>query len=123
MRLHSDRLPALNTVTAYGEGYFEINRERHQAPLRFMPEGTVEHWEVGRPEELSAADIASLLELEPEVVLIGTGSEQCFLHPRVTAPLAAAHVGFETMSSQAACRTYNILMSEGRRALLVLLAG
>ncbi|MFA7506075.1 MAG: MTH938/NDUFAF3 family protein [Burkholderiaceae bacterium] len=123
MKLHADKLPALNTVTAYGPDYVEINRERHQAPLRVMPEGSVERWEVGAFEELSAADIATLLELEPELVLIGTGERQRFLHPRVTSPLAAAHVGFETMTSHAACRTYNILMSEGRRALLALLPG
>src|SRR5690606_39828499 len=81
MKLHADRLPALNTVTAYGEGYVEINRERHQAPLRLMPEGSVERWEVGGFDELSAEDIAALLELGPELVLIGTGEQQRFLHP------------------------------------------
>ena len=123
MKLHADRLPPLNTVTAYGEGYVEINRERHQAPLRLMPEGSVERWEVGGFDELSAEDSAALHELGPELVLIGTGEQQRFLHPSLTAPLARAHVGFETMTSHAACRTYNILMSEGRRALLALLPG
>lgn len=123
MKLHADKLPALNTVTAYGEDYVEVNRERHQAPLRFMPEGSIERWDVGGFEEISAADIAALLELGPELVLIGTGARQRFLHPRVVAPLAEARVGFETMTSHAACRTYNILMSEGRRALLALLPG
>jgi uncharacterized protein len=123
MKLHADRLPPLNTVTAYGDDYVEINRERHQAPLRLMPEGSVERWDVGGFDQLSPADIAALLELGPELVLIGTGERQRFLHPSLTAPLAQAHVGFETMSSHAACRTYNILMSEGRRALLALLPG
>ena len=121
MKLHADKLPPLNTVTGYGEGYVEVNRERHQAPLRLMPEGNVERWEVGGVDELSTGDIAALLDLEPELVLIGTGERQHFLHPRVTAPLFQARIGFETMTSHAACRTYNILMSEGRRALLVLL--
>src|SRR5690606_10371432 len=123
MKLHADRLPALNTVTAYGEGYVEVNRERHQAPLRLMPEGSVERWDVGGFEQLSAADIAALLEFGPELILIGTGDQQRFLHPRLTAPLAQARVGFETMTTHAACRTYNILMSEGRLPLLALLPG
>jgi len=121
MKLHADKLPALNTVTAYGADYVEINRERHQAPLRLMPEGAVERWNVGEFDEISAADIAALLELEPELILIGTGERQRFLPARIIAPLAEARVGFETMTSHAACRTYNILMSEGRRALLALL--
>jgi uncharacterized protein len=61
MKLHADRLPPLNTVTAYGEDYVEVNRERHRAPLRLMPEGDVARWEVGGFDELSAADFAALL--------------------------------------------------------------
>jgi uncharacterized protein len=62
-----------------------------------------------------------LLADRPEVVLLGTGTRQRFPHPRLSASLAAARVGFEVMDTQAACRTYNILVAEGRRALAVLL--
>lgn len=123
MKLHADALPAHNTVTGYGDGYVEINRERHAAPLQLMPEGDVAPWNVGGLDELSAADMSALVIRAPELVLIGIGPQQRFLHPRITAPLAEAGIGFETMTSAAACRTYNILMSEGRRVLLVLVAG
>ena len=59
--------------------------------------------------------------LDPEVVLLGTGSRQRFPHPRLSRPLADARIGLEVMSTAAACRTYNILMAEGRKVAAALL--
>ena len=121
MKLHPDQTPAFNTVTAYGAGYFEINRVRHQGPLLLMPEGEVRTWAVRDYEALAAGDFEALLPLQAEVVLFGTGPTHRMPHPRLTAPLARAGVGVEVMDSFAACRTFNILKSEGRRVLAVLL--
>jgi uncharacterized protein len=57
----------------------------------------------------------------PEVVLIGTGERQHMLPPSVTLPLHRVGIGIEAMTTQAAARTYNILMSEGRRVVVALL--
>jgi uncharacterized protein len=62
-----------------------------------------------------------LLAHRPEIVLLGTGATQRFPHPRLSAPLAAARVGFEVMDTRAACRTYNILLGEGRRVVAAVL--
>lgn len=121
MKLHATQPTSLNTVTAYGSGYVEINAQRHQQALIVQPETPVEPWPVERFEELAVAHFARLAELKPEVVLLGTGGRQRFPHPRLTAPLTAAGIGVEAMDSGAACRTYNILMTEGRRVLLALL--
>lgn len=121
MKLHADLNPALNTVTAYGEGWIEINRQRHAGPLLVRPEGEVLAWAVDGFEALAAEHFEALIEHAPEVVLLGTGPRQRFPHPRLTAPLARAHIGIEVMATGAACRTYNILMGEGRRVLAVIL--
>jgi uncharacterized protein len=121
MKLHADQNPALNTVTAYGDGYFEINRTRHEGALLLMPEGEVRAWSVTTYEQLAAADFEALLPLQAEVVLLGTGPTHRMPHPRLTAPLARAGVGVEALDSFAACRTFNILKNEGRRVLAVLL--
>jgi uncharacterized protein len=121
MKLHPDQNNALNTVTAYGSGYFEINRVRHEGPLLLMPEGEVRRWQVDSYEALSAADLEALLGLGAEVILLGTGTRHRMPSPRLTAALARAGVGVEAMDSSAACRTYNILMGEGRRVLAALL--
>ena len=121
MKLHPDQNSALNTVTAYGSGFFEINRVRHEGPLLLMPEGEVRRWQVESYEALSAADLEALLALGAEVILLGTGNRHRMPSPRLTAALARAGIGVEAMDSSAACRTYNILMGEGRRVLAALL--
>jgi hypothetical protein len=68
-------------------------------------------------DSLRPEDFDALLDLRREIVLLGTGRRQRFPHPRLTMALARAGVGVEVMDTAAACRTYNILMSEGRRVL------
>lgn len=121
MKLHASRAGSLNTVTAYGEGYFEINQIRHEGALLLRPIGEVTHWPVAGFDALTEADFAALLDLKPELVLLGTGPTHRFPSPRLTAALARDRIGVEVMASSAACRTYNILMSEGRQVLAALL--
>ncbi len=121
MKLHADNASALNTVTAYGPGYVEVNRQRHSGALLLFPEGPVRPWSVQSFEQLSAAHVDEWLGFKPELILLGTGPSQRFPHPRILAPLAAAGLGLDAMDTAAACRTYNILMSEGRKVLAALL--
>ena len=58
--------------------------------------------------------------LEPEIVLLGTGDRQHFPHPRLLAPLTERRIGVEVMDTRAACRTFNILVAEGRRVAAAL---
>ncbi|HBY64146.1 MAG TPA: hypothetical protein DEH78_30360 [Solibacterales bacterium] len=117
MKLHADPLTHLNTVTAYGPGFVEINKVRHDGNLVVAPDRPLARWSATGFDALSEDDFAALLPLAPEVVLLGTGSRQRFPHPSLTHPLTAARVGVEVMDTPAACRTYNILMAEGRRVV------
>lgn len=122
MNLHSsDPTTVLNTVTAYGDGYIEINKVRYEHSVLVMPEGAVIPWNVARFEDLTPEHFARLLELGAEVVVFGTGNKLRFPHPRLTAPLTEKRIGVEAMDLQAAGRTYNILMLEGRKAAAALL--
>ncbi len=121
LKLHADPPTTLNTVTAYGPGFIDINNVRYTKAVRLSPEQPPIEWNVTSFDALRPEDFAALLDERPEVVLFGTGPRQRFPHPRLSAPLAHAHVGFEVMDTQAACRTYNILVAEGRRVLAVLL--
>ena len=118
MKLQADQPNALNTVTAYGEDYIEINQVKHSSAVLVMPQGTVTAWGADRFEDLTAAHFSNLAALQPELIIFGTGAKQRFAHPQLMADLSAARIGVETMSTQAACRTYNILMAEGRQVLL-----
>ena len=121
MKLHADSPTALNTVTAYGAGFVEVNKIRHQRPLLVMPDRPVGPWNVTSFDALDTADFDRLRDLEPELVILGTGARQRFVQPRLLRPLLEARIGCETMTSQAACRTYNILMGEGRKVLAAIL--
>lgn len=145
MKLHTDPASALNTVTAYGDGYIEVNQVRFSHAVAFGPEGAVAHWPVNSPDDITSSllrqaaglpeprrdPMAFLDEAEdapqalppdaPEVLLVGTGSRQHFLPADVLRPLLNVRVGIEVMDTQAAARTYNILMAEGRRVVVALL--
>lgn len=131
----------MNTVTAYGAGYVEINGEAYRHPVRFGPEGPVERWAIEDASQLTIAALREIAGIEApaadpmafldgtetlipsgvEVVLIGTGARQVMLAQSVIAPLLRLGVGVEAMSTRAAARTYNILMSEGRRVVAALI--
>lgn len=108
-------------MTAYGDGYVEINLQRHQGSLIVMPELPVRSWPVTSFAGLEAAHFNMLLDDAPELVIFGSGARLRFPHPKLTAALAERRVGIETMDLQAACRTYNVLMAEGRKVAAALL--
>jgi uncharacterized protein len=78
-------------------------------------------WPPARIGELAAAHFAAILALEPDVVLIGTGARQHFLAPELMVPFYEGGVGAEVMSTAAACRTFNVLVAEGRKVVAALL--
>jgi uncharacterized protein len=121
MKLHADQANALNTVTAYGDDFIEVNRVKHTGAIIVMPEGELGKWRPSSFDDIQEEDFSALLALKPELIIFGTGKKQRFAHPALTAKLTAKHIGVEAMDTQAACRTYNILMAEGRKVLAVLL--
>ncbi|MGN6579010.1 MAG: Mth938-like domain-containing protein [Bordetella sp.] len=149
MKLHTDPATTLNTVTAYGPDYIEVNQVRFSHAVAFGPEGAVAEWPVRSPADITSAVLEQAAGLSraprdplaflddpesvaggllgartpdtPEVLLVGTGARQKMLSPAVLRPLLIAGVGIEVMDTQAAARTYNILMAEGRRVVAALL--
>lgn len=103
--------------TGYGDGYVSINDQRYERHIVVAPGEPVVDWDAGSFETLTPADFEVVLRLNPEIVLLGTGERLRFPHPELTRPLAEASVGFEAMDTKAACRTYNILMAEGRQVV------
>lgn len=122
MKLHADAASgALNTVTAYAPGWLEINAQRHTVSILVTPEEPVEPLPQRRFEELDEAFFEALAARSPELVLLGTGARQHFPHPRLTRGLLERRIGLDPMATEAAARTYNILMAEGRKVLAVFL--
>jgi uncharacterized protein len=120
VKLHAAGPTTLNTISGYGDGYVLVNGQRYETNLIVLPEKLIP-WDVKGFDDLSAEDFVFLKSLNVEIVLLGTGARQRFPHPSLTAPLAQARIGLEVMDVQAACRTYNILVSEERRVAAALL--
>lgn len=85
------------------------------------PTRRVRDWAPECFEQLTRAHIEPILALEPELVLLGTGTSLRFPHPAFGVPLMERGIGMEVMDTAAACRTYNILMAEGRKVLIAAL--
>jgi uncharacterized protein len=120
MKLHLSLPTGINLITAYGDGFVEINRERRTTSLILLPDSLAD-WPVARFDDLAAGALAGLLDLRPSLVLLGTGRRHRFPHPSLYQELIAAGIGLEHMDTGAACRTYNILASEGRAVAAALI--
>ncbi len=117
MHLHQS---SQNLFTSYGDDFVAINQQQYRHPL-LVTATTLQEWDVTDFDALTPDHFAALLQHQPEVVLLGTGQRQRFPHPRLWAALAEARIGFEVMTTPAVCRTFNILSSEDRKVLAVIL--
>ncbi len=120
MKLHLTVNEGLQLFSGCGAGYLVVNDVRYEKCMVVTPQ-TVTEWAVGGFEALTAADFGFIADLKPEVVIFGTGATQRFPRPELARALAATGVGLEVMDSRAACRTYNILASEGRKVVAAVL--
>ncbi len=120
MKLLQDAPGSHNTVTRYGTDHVFINEVRHDASLVVFPDALITPWEA-RFDTLTPEHFADIIAGRPEVLLLGTGQRQRFPSPTIMQALAAQRIGLEVMDTAAACRTYNILVGEGRRAVAALL--
>lgn len=110
-----------NRFTACGEGFVEVNGERHRANVAVSPDGLRAGWFAGPIEALAPADFGPIAEMRPEIVLFGSGARFRFPPPAALAPLHSAGIGVEVMDTGAACRTFNVLVAEGRRVVAALI--
>ncbi len=114
MKLHLEKSDNTNTFTAYGEGYIAVNQEKFQQSLIVLPDQLLTDWCETSSESLSASGLEKLKNLGTEIILLGTGKKLRFPPKEVLKSFFQAGIGLEIMDTQAACRTYNILASEGR---------
>ncbi|ANQ85246.1 Mth938-like domain-containing protein [Azoarcus olearius] len=121
MKLNQDQNAGINMVTGYGADHLMVNKVRHEGSLLLTADRIVAGWAAGGFEGLTEADFAAARDLGVEIVLVGTGARQRFPQPALLRPLINARIGFEIMDLAAACRTYNILVGEGRSVAAALI--
>jgi uncharacterized protein len=110
-----------NQIRTYTSGLISVNQDSYARSLIVLPGQIISDWPPQAFEELTAAHIDTIVSLGPELLILGTGRRQRFPHAEILAPLATAGIGWEVMDTGAACRTYNILMGEGRNVAAALL--
>jgi uncharacterized protein len=120
VKLNRHTATGLNQITACGEGYVEVNGLRREGSVVVSPDHLAP-WPPGAVGELASGHLAPLLALSPEILLLGTGSRLQFPAPWVARACADAGAGLEVMDTPAACRTYNVLLTEARRVVAALL--
>ena len=121
MKLHSDQIAGSNRITGYGAGYVAVNDEHIAASVVVTPTRVLVDWAPENFTDVSTACVGLLDELEIEIALLGTGASQHFPRDDLVARFASRGIGLEIMDTAAACRTYNILMAEGRTVAAMLL--
>ncbi|EGF30868.1 hypothetical protein IMCC9480_670 [Oxalobacteraceae bacterium IMCC9480] len=121
MKLHHTTTQQYQTVTSYDADGVDINLRHYTTSLLVLPEMAPIDWPVTAFEALTNEHFDHINSLQPDVVILGTGVRQRFIHPRLSASLTDRRIGVECMDNQAACRTYNILMAEGRKVALALI--
>lgn len=117
MKLHLADTKNRYALTGYGTGYLSVNGIRYEQPLVVTPDQAPVPWPVAEFDALDMAAFSLLIETRPDIVVLGTGPAQRFAAATVFRPLIEAGIGLEMMSTPAACRTYNILMGEGRHVV------
>jgi uncharacterized protein len=121
MKIDRESAEGKNVFTAYDEGWVEVSGRRHAANLVVSGETVVPGWTAGGFEGLKLAEIEALAAMQPEILLLGSGRAFRFPAPALLAPLYAARIGVEVMDTRAACRTYNILLAEGRAVVAAII--
>lgn len=121
MKMSLDGAVGLNLISAYADGQVKIHGITHSASLLVLPTDIMTNWSATDIASLDGRAMRDIVQHKPEILILGTGERQHFPNPRVFIPLMDAHIGYEVMDNAAACRTYNILLSEGRMAALALL--
>ena len=111
---------ALHFIRAWEPGRVRIANRWVAGNVIVGAEHIVEDWTTIAPCALTIADLEPALALEPAIVLVGAGSDRIVPDVELMAAVAARGMGLEIMSTQAACRTFNVLLQEQRRVVAAL---
>ena len=121
MKLHADRMEGQNAISRHGAQGVIINGVEYRDSVIVPWRGSVTPWAVDGFASLTAAHFAELAALQPELVIFGSGNRIRFPRPELLQALMSRRIGLETMDTAAACRTYNVLLAEGRNVVAALL--
>ena len=121
MKFQPDQLAGTNVITRQDAQALWVGNTRFSHSLLVPWTGSVQAWPPSRADQLTVAHFDAVLALAPELVIFGSGLRQKFVPAALMRALIDRRIGVETMDTAAACRTYNVLVAEGRSAVAALL--
>ena len=110
-----------NRISSYEQGSIQISNERFVNSFIITPSIVIHNWPPQTFADIASHHLEQILEMKPELILLGTGRQQHFLESDLFLNVAKLNIGFEVMDTGAACRSYNILLEEGRNVAAALL--
>ena len=117
MKLELDTGSGSHTILSYTATAIRLPQHTLERSFILCPDRLIVDWTPQTLAELSPAHLDPVVALDPEIVLLGTGARLYFPAADILAPLRTRQIGFEVMDTAAACRCYNVLLSEGRRVV------
>ena len=115
MELELDKELAAYHFSSFSYGAVVVGGQQYRESLIVTPKEIFDYWPPKTLDDITQDDLETIIALEPELILIGTGDKLKFPMSSILEGVATANLGIEFMDSRAACRTYNILASENRR--------
>lgn len=124
MPLTEDIITSRYRITGYRDDAISVNETDYLSSLVLSAQTLHQAWPVKSIDDLSSDNLKTILDLTPDVVLLGTGKRQQFPKPQIFADFAQKSIGLEVMDNGALCRTFNILVAEDRSVVAaIMLAG
>jgi uncharacterized protein len=123
MKLTLDANTGVTLIRSYSKGELRVGDQVFHRSCILTPAEVIADWRPTKVEELQEADLQALFAQKPQLVLLGTGDRQQFPHVSIRGAFARAGIGLETMDLGAACRTFNVLVQEGRSVCAGLMFG
>ena len=121
MRFTQDSTSGINVIRSYASGELRVNETAYRGAIILSASTLIDMANIQNLDDLLEVVAARVLALEPELILLGTGARQVFPPPAFGVQFMRAGIGFEVLDTSAACRTFNVLVGEQRRAAAILL--
>ncbi|MGD8965375.1 MAG: MTH938/NDUFAF3 family protein [Gammaproteobacteria bacterium] len=121
VRLTLDQPSNVNLITAVSPGEIRVGERVIRTSVIIGTRDIIPDWPVASMQRIDETDIAPVLELEPEILLLGSGRQLVFPRQEIYGQVLGRNIGLEVMDTAAACRTFNILAAEGRRVAAALI--
>ena len=120
MKLIEELNPRVNLIRSYEDGAINLANKTFRSNLMVFPDRLIADWTQVEASALVIENLEAAVAYQPEILVLGTGDRHLFPKPEIMAVLSQQRIGFEVMTTAAACRTYNVLVAENRRVVAAL---